>query len=460
MSRSTDLEAMVQAAWNRGTQIAFGPDPEFSRDDLRALLGVYSDELQQQDDPRGELIALDLLRTPTTDDSRRLDELRADFLGPALARHPNVNTRYGLVGVSITDLDSRLLTEVLASRGAPFVSSVSIFGDVFTVRRTLATLAHELRPWLGALRIVVPAPPLGVNFEDTIVPPELAAELVAATPALYSLALVGEFVIRDLAHPSLRRLVIAGYEAFGSLCGVGAPLEGIVELDFAFQTSGHREDPTSGDLVALLSASHLPALRRLDLSRNEPGYREPANLGGTVGAMRFFHSLSLVRQLTHVRLPAVHTQQDRDLLQSALDKMPALERLEVTRLHGRVHHGLRHPTATLVIPTTPPWPARELADQRLLLELPGGVEIIAELAELVLVMERGYDSLTNDVRTVWDDWWEAIATQHGAGVAFDFPSASLLTALEACGGLDEQWRSVAASLRQAPPLETVRVNPV
>ena len=452
----------MQAAWNRGTQIAFGPDPEFSREDLRALLGVYSDELQQQDDPRGELIALDLLRTPTTDDARRLDELRADFLGTALAKHPNVNTRYGLVGVSVTDLDSQVLAEVLASRGAPFLSSVSIFGDVLTVQRTLATLARDLRPWLGALRIVVPTPPDGVNFEDAIVPPDLAAELVAATPALYSLSLVGEFVIRDLAHPSLRRLVVAGYEAFGSLCGVGAPLDGIVELDFAFQTSGHRSDPTSRDLIALLSASYLPALRRLDLSRNEPGYREPANLGGTVGAIRFFHSLGLLRQLTHARLPAVRSAQDRDLLQSALDKMPALERLEVTGLHGRAHHGLRHSTATLVIPTTPPWPAR--ADQQLLLELSGLPEIVVDLSGLVVAMERGYDALPNDLRAVWDSWWEAIVGQLGTGVAFDFPAASFVAALEACAGLDDEWLHVTTSLREARDAgtldETVRVNPV
>ncbi|HEY5935746.1 MAG TPA: hypothetical protein VIU61_13955 [Kofleriaceae bacterium] len=453
-SRAVDLEVMVQAAWNRGTQIAFGPDPEFSREDLRALLGVYSDELQQLDDPRGELIALDLLRTPTTDDARRLDELRADFLGKALAKHPNVNTRYGLVGVSITDLDSQLLAEVLVSPGAPFVSSVSIFGGELTVRRTLAMLASELRPWLGALRIVVPIPPAGVNFEDATVPPELAVELVAATPALYSLSLAGAFVVRELAHPSLRRLVVSGYEACGSLSGVGAPLENIVELDFAFQTSGEPADPTPRDLVALLSTSYLPALRRLDLSRNEPGYHAPANLGGTVSIYRFLRSLAVAKQLTHARLPAVRSEQDRDLLQAVLDRMDALERLEVTRLHGRAHHGLRHPTATLVVPTSAPWP-RELDDHGVLLELTDAVELELDLRALVATMERGYDSLPSDGRAMWDQWWEAIA---GAST-FDFPAAWLLAALEACGTIldDARWRAVLEQLRRAHD-DTVRVT--
>ncbi|MEJ7597749.1 MAG: hypothetical protein WKG01_07565 [Kofleriaceae bacterium] len=466
MTRVSDLESMVQAAWNRGTQVAFGPDPAHSREELRALLGVYSDELQQLDDPRGELIALDLLRTPTTDDERRLAELTADFLGPTLARHPNVNTRYGLVGVAITDLEPQLLAQVLGSRGAPFVSSVSIFGDELTVRRTLSILAGESRPWLGALRIVVPSPPDWASFADPIVPHELVTELVASTPALYAVSIIGEHILRDLAHPSVRRLVVAGHDAIGALQGVGAPLDGIRELDFAFQSSGGRSEPSPRDLARLLAADALPTLRRLDLSRNEPGYREPASLGGTVAVFRFLRSLALVRQLTHLDLPAVRSAQDLDLLQSTLDTMPALERLEVSRVYGHVHHGLRHPTATVVIGTSTPWPARELDDHMLLLELADSVEQVADLRVLVGAMERGYDGLPVEGRLAWDDWWEAIAGQRTTQASFEFPSEVLLTALEACAALlaDDAWRAVMRQLRQARDAQTidttVRVTPV
>src|SRR5213075_1397575 len=103
---------MVRAAWNRGTQNAIGGDRGArptgidrgaARDELRGLLGVYADELQQLGDPRGELIALDLLREHRhhADGERgSLDDkvaaLVGDWLG-AIATHPNIHTRYGLV---------------------------------------------------------------------------------------------------------------------------------------------------------------------------------------------------------------------------------------------------------------------------------------------------------------------------------------------------------------------------
>ena len=150
MSRLADLEAMVQSAWMRGTRVAFGPDPEFSRDELRALLAVYADQLQELGDPRGELVAHDLLRTPTTDDRARFEALVGEWLGP-FARHPNVNTKYGLVGVSITDTEPKLLQDFLETRGAPYLSSVTIFGK--TSSRTTRASAAPSGPYGAPLRI-------------------------------------------------------------------------------------------------------------------------------------------------------------------------------------------------------------------------------------------------------------------------------------------------------------------
>ena len=291
-------------------------------------------------------------------------------------------------------------------------------------------------------------------------PVELVGELAASAPALYVVSLIGEHVVRELVHPSVRRLVVAGHAALGALQGEGVPLDGIIELDFAFQTSAGRAEPAQ--LARLLAADTLPTLRRLDLSRNEPGYREPASLGGTVPVFRFLRSLALVRQLTHLDVPAVRSAQDLDLLQSTLDMMPVLERLEVTRVYGHVHHGLRHATASVVVGSSTQWPAREPGEQAVLLELADAVEQVADLRVLIGVMERSYVALPVEARLAWDDWWEAIATQ----ASFDLPSELLVTALGACAPLlaDDAWLAVLSRLRQARDAgtldETVRVTPV
>jgi len=399
MTRLAELEAMVQVAWNRGTQVAFGPDPEFSRDELRALLGVYADELQELGDPRGELVALDLLRTPTTDDHARFEALSREWLGP-LAKHPNVKTRYGLVGVSITDTDDKLLSQFLATRGAPYLSSVAIFGDVVTVRSTIATLAAEIRPWLGALRIVVPSPPLGTTMSSPIIPVELAAQLVEATPALYTLATGARALLREFPHPSLRRLVIDSHEDIGAILGTGAPLPAVIELDLATTVFG------SG----MLPAHNWPALRRLDLSRND------------AAILRLLRSCGVRHQLTHVRLPELRTQEARDLLTAARAEMPALVKLDV--------------------PPIRPWHVAALpmvlafADE----------EFIVDPRSLVPAMEHIYDALPVDARMTWDDFW-ALASADDA----EFPANALGEALVACDAfLDDPWRNAAAALAMHP----------
>lgn len=403
MSRLAELEAMVQAAWNRGTQVAFGPDPALSREEmqneLRALLAVYSDLLQELGDPRGELVALDLLRTPTTDDHARFAALCADWLGP-LAKHPNVKARYGLVGVSITDTDDQLLSQFLATRGAPYLSSVAIFGDVSTVRSTLATLAAEVRPWLGALRIVVPSPPLGTTMATPIVPIELAAQLVEATPALYTLATGARALLREFSHPALRRLVTDSHEDIGAILGTGAPMPAVVELDLATTAIG------SG----MLPAHHWPALRRLDLSRNDSA------------VLRLLRACGVRHQLTHVRLPELRTQEARDLLAAARAEMPAL--------------------VTLDVPPMRPW---HVAAVPIVLAF-ADEEFIVDPRTLIPAMEQIYDRLPVDARMTWDDFW-ALADADDA----EFPANALSEALVVCNAfLDDPWRNAAAALATHP----------
>lgn len=388
---------MVQAAWNRGTQVAFGPDPAFSRDELRALFAVYADELQELGDPRGELISFDLLRTPTTEDRDRFDALAAAWLGP-LSTHPNIRVKYGLVGVSITDTEPKLLADFLATRGGAYLSSVAIFGDVFTVRTAIATLAAEVRPWLGALRIVVPSPPLGATRAKPMIEPDLAAQLVEATPALYSLAISGRNLLRDFPHPTLRRVVADNQEDLGPILA-GAPLPAVTELDLAVSAIG----------AGMLPTDAWPALRVLDLSRN----------GSSI--MRLLQFCGVRDQLTHVRLPAIRTQEDRDLLNAVRQQLPRLE---------------------IDIPPMRPW---DVALVPLVLAF-DGEEAIVDPRALVAVMERVYERLPVDARVAWDDLW-LLATSGG-----EFPASTLAEALAACGDalVDPQWRYATDLLAEHP----------
>jgi hypothetical protein len=397
VSRLSELEAMVQVAWNRGTQVAFGPDPAFARDELRALFGVYADELQELGDPRGELISFDLLRTPTTEDRERFAALAHAWLGP-LSTHPNIHVKYGLVGVSITDTEPKLLADFLTTRGAPYLSSVAIFGDIFTVRTTITTLAAEVRPWLGALRIVVPSPPIGATRAQPMIDRDLAAQLVDATPALYSLAISGRNLLADFPHPTLRKVVADSQEDLGPLLA-GAPLPAVTELDLAVTVIG------SG----MLPADAWPALRKLDLSRNGPS------------VIRLLQFCGVREQLTHVRLPALRTQEDRDLLNAVRQQLKQLE---------------------IDIPPMRPWDALLVP----LLLVFDGEEAMVDPRALVSVMERVYDRLPVDARVAWDDFW-ALATSGG-----EFPASTLAEALAACGDalVDPQWRYATDLLAQHP----------
>jgi hypothetical protein len=237
---------------------------------------------------------------------------------------------------------------------------------------------------------------------------DVVDQLIAATPALYSLVLDAPMLVRDFPHPALRRVVAGSSEDLGALFGLGGPLPAVTDLDLQITHASSQQVPVS----------HWPALQRLDLSRSGPA------------VFRFFHGLPIKRQLTHVRLPAVRTREDRDLLQAARADMPQLVALDM--------------------PPESPWhrsvPAVVLAF--------ADRELIADLQALVPVMERIYETLPVEARLIWDDFW-AIA---GDG---ELPANVLVDALAACGPalVDEAWRDVLAALREVAEA-TVRIGPL
>ena len=340
-----DLEANLAASFDRDT------------------LAVYADELQSLGDPRGELIALDLqieAHADAANPARRyryapaeLVARRATLLETWLrALVPSDPTR-GWIGDHVrfgfldnlelgplsTEARDRLLA-ILASPVGPYVRGVTLRGAASDLEETLAVLARMDHPWLARLT-------LHKRAAGPMVESDLEARLIAATPRLARLELSGHRAFDMFAHPALRELRIDGR---ASLAGAAnRAFAGVTLLDLAFGAQDDEpvflpedDDPAvvpddAGELAKLLTTEHLPALRRLDLSRNEPHaepdiydedtYGELGNDFATrVDPFELICILPVRRQLTHLILPALRTDRKSTRLNSShlsVSRMPS-----------------------------------------------------------------------------------------------------------------------------------------
>jgi hypothetical protein len=131
MLSTDELEEALLDAWHSAHEAELASDQlDVKREWETALdlLGVYADMRQQQGDPRGELITLDLIEG-NPELQRRRSELIADWLGADLAGHPGLRIRYGLISLVSSEPDSGLLSEVLSSPGGRFVENVALLGS-------------------------------------------------------------------------------------------------------------------------------------------------------------------------------------------------------------------------------------------------------------------------------------------------------------------------------------------
>jgi hypothetical protein len=469
-----DLEANLAASFDRDT------------------LAVYADELQSLGDPRGELIALDLqieAHADPANPARRyryapaeLVARRATLLETWLrALVPSDPTRgwigdhvrFGFLdnlelGAHTTEERDRLLA-ILASPVGPYVRGVTIRGATSDLAKTLAVLARMDHPWLARLT-------LHKRRAGPTVPDDLEARIIAATPRLTRLELSGHRAFDRFAHPALRELRVDGR---ASLAGVSTrAFAGVTLLDLAFGSQDDElvyladEDDNAGvpddtsELAKLLTTEHLPALRRLDLSRNEPPaepdvYDEDADIYDGLGndfaagvdPFELICILPVRRQLTHLILPALRTEQDFTRLSDAVAAMPALACVEVARGHYYRAPALPHATARFVRPPAWPWPAPASIrpGEALRIVVPGSRSgDLVGLADAVAVMERHFEDLPADARYAWTRLWLFVGE-----LALDreqrFAADVLVDALESCE-LTAGWRELRDELRFRRPL--------
>jgi hypothetical protein len=459
----------------------------------RDTLAVYADELQSLGDPRGELIALDLQIEAHADpasQTRRyryapaeLVARRATLLETWLrALVPSDPTRgwigdhvrFGFLdnlelGAHSTEERDRLLA-ILASPVGSYVRGVTIRGATSDLAKSLAVLARMQHPWLARLT-------LHKRAAGPTVPSDLEARIITATPRLSRLELSGHRAFDVFAHPALRELRIDGRASLASVAT--RAFAGVTLLDLAFGSQDDEpvylpeEDEAAGpddagELAKLLTAELLPNLRRLDLSRNEPGppvenyYDEDdvdiyGGLGNDfaprVDPFELIGILPLRRQLTHLTLPSLRTEQDFTRLADAVAAMPALASVEVARGHYYRAPALPHATARFVRPPAWPWPppASIHPGEALRIAVPGSQSgDLVGLADAVVVMESHFEELPADARYAWTRLWLFVGE-----LELDreqrFPAEVLVDALESCE-LTGGWRELRDELRFRRPL--------
>jgi hypothetical protein len=337
---------------------------------------------------------------------------------------------------------------------------VTIRGDAIWTQRALGKLVTRPHVWLQRLSIQVTRQTTFVStlqgtlettvqrtlpLSSPVVADALATSLSRAAPRLEQLEVWGRRVFGELAHDALRSLCVTGYDAVGSLLGTGgARLPAVAVLDLAFHVEGDGVPVDRNVLDVMLAPERLPRLRRLDLSRNEPGTTAPHYLGGRIDASWFFAYRAIRRQLTHVRLPSVRSQDQGDRIASVVTDMPALRELSIVRSYRRLPHVTLPPVAAESRPFT--WLPADLAALQLHAEIPTA-DFRLPLPPLVLWLEQHFEVLPAAIRTTWLELFDSMSYHRGRP-STQLSRRSALAALDLldpeAGALDEWLRLRAA----------------
>lgn len=301
-----ELEAALRANWDRST------------------LAVYADELQQRGELRGELIIIDLeieARGPLAE----LVARRTQLLTAWLATLPPGKVVHGFLDVDATGADPLdQLERALASPGAPFIRTIAVAGPCEVHRAAVAAIAREPRSQL--VRLVLR------QWQAASAPTidEAAwASLCAATPNLLALEFDGHSVGGDVVHPNVQHLRTSGWGALGSFISnqpTARPWPNVSAFDFAFVSLLQKASVPKGRFC---SPDRFPALRELDVSRNEPGSQEPIALGGDQDVFAVISDAGIVAQLTALNLPTIRTQRQFEIARELNARGTRLERFSV-----------------------------------------------------------------------------------------------------------------------------------
>ncbi|MDQ3340218.1 MAG: hypothetical protein M4D80_34100 [Myxococcota bacterium] len=176
MAAGEELEAALQRGW--------------SFDELE----VYADHLLSKNDPRGDVVAIDLSPRPEQQTwvQRRRTALGA-WLGNALALRAGHLVQHGF----LHELrDGMFPLELLDSSAGTFLRGYTAWGRL-RVKASLERLASRQRPWLSRLTIAY--------HGDVPIADALVRTLIKATPRLEEITIVGRMPFDAFPHPNVKR---------------------------------------------------------------------------------------------------------------------------------------------------------------------------------------------------------------------------------------------------------------
>jgi hypothetical protein len=178
MKEGEALEAELQKGW--------------SFDELE----VYADLLLANNDPRGDVVAIDLSPRPeqATWVQRRRGALAA-WIGSSLAHRAGHLIQHGFIHAL---RDGMYPTELLDSPAGKYIRDYTTWG-YRRVPAALEKLASKPRPWLTRLTIAYYRHPMAR------LPDALVRKLIAATPRLEEVCIYGDAPFDAFPHPNVKR---------------------------------------------------------------------------------------------------------------------------------------------------------------------------------------------------------------------------------------------------------------
>ena len=408
---------------------------------------VYADLLTSRGDPHGELIAIDLALAKGITDAllERKRELLWAWIGAAtIADAPwtlhhfraGLLRRLRLPTTARFPLDE-LVEQVFGAVGSR-IAELEIYGTNDELETGLRVLASRQLPWLTTLSVRRVG-------ESRPIDKRVWAELVAATPNLRSLTLVGPSVAASPLHPAIEKLRTHG----PAVAIAGEPVTSVTELDLRFETDVYRSAPTSNPeaLAALVNPRAFPALRRLDLSANVPPRREPSS---RAGVLLFLDAVANLDRFERVRVPWIETDDTARELIAMLERCPQLT-IEVARMYSTLE--VSHPR--LVVPPLRQWPGGEHSRSALIVDIASGVHCTElALSSLIEHLEVTFDAMRADQQRAWLEVWRFLdglewEDDQGNTIYKELSASTLLTALDALDGIDDRAANVADAIRGA-----------
>ncbi len=456
-----------------------------ARSDDRETLAVYADALEAAGDPRGELIAIDLelakVRAAAPIAIDRIDELvdrkrevLRGWLGDTIGGvtwHPRQIESGLLDGMGFAATSTQSIVEyargVLGSPVGGYLQSLVLYGTKAELEQVIDVIVARPLPWLR--RLTLHCVEARANASKRTIDRSRLAALAKATPNLVDLSVIGSRVVATPIHPNVHTLRLIG----GDGLVVSDSVPNVTTLDLALRDPedfSMRNRMPADALAGLINPRTFPALRVLDLARNE-GHPEIVTASSPqAGALQirrrplqmFLDAVEELGRFERLRLPSIDDT-DRGFVLRLLDRHPALT-IEVARMWV-IDEELAHPR--LHVPPPRAWPAPGVLHGRDALTIAIPPERYGEdvaLSSMVRDLEQQFDAMPADTKQAWIAFWDFVdglewEDDAGNDIRLPFDAATLLRALESLDG-NGRCDSAVAMLRNAklPSGATVMIH--